>query len=306
MKKLSIATLLVALIGFGVYSCSKQGQENTPQILKPNLERLSLKTSVFYDRMFLPDGTDIDSSSSGVLTFTAPNGWQYVYELNEDNTAYLDGVYSTVTCKCNGKTGSCIAVYHRKAGIYDCMNGDCQEGCEKIETTANGVNFSDIRQGGFIDFNAPVRAMVLGEELPSAFPAMFNLSLAKNKLDSLKTEIYGSANAPTFVKDEDGVLTAPTGHTFVYMSAFGRGFAMIVPLNKMEKISGSSAVSTETIVCTCNPDDEGNISGTCRISYDGAWVFCSSESDCTTGGCTLSVGSKRPEDQLVSLVTYRY
>ena len=298
MKRLGIVALLIMLIGVGVYSCTKQNKPINQSVDQPNLENLNLKSSVaLYSPIFLPNGTVIDSLNHPLI-FTAPNGWQYLYELDNDNTARLGGGSGSVTCTCLGTTGACIAAYHR-SGMFDCMNGTCDAGCEKKIETANSVNFTNIRQGGFIDFNAPVRAMILNEELPGVFSTMFKLNGVKIKLDSLKAEIYGNNTIPTPTTQGDKII-APSGHKFVYMSAFGRGFAMLVPVSQMGKIAGGSSVSTGSITCSCIQSG-----GTCRQVIDGPWVFCVPEANCE-GGCQLTVGSKKIQDQLVSIKFFRY
>ena len=306
MKKLIYAGLFLAFAGFFVYACSKEDVSENNKGLKvvENYSNIPTKSLFDTDNVFFPEGTVFDTIDNKLM-FTAPTGWEYVFVLNETDVAHIGAASGSLTCTCTQTDpeaegeGGCHPQLHASSGSLSCMVTSPCTSCNKDVALAGDINLEEIKKGGYVNLSADIKAMTATEMLPSAFSEMFTIDEINDKFIDFQNEIYGNSTPPSPIDAGDNIIEAPSGYTFVYLNAFGRGLAMLIPVDEIDNIpSVQQPVTVSSVSCNCL---SASGSGCDTPIKTGAFITCPS-SNCKK--CQLNTSY---EDEIkVNIQPFRF
>ncbi|MGM0479881.1 MAG: hypothetical protein ACQERC_11720 [Bacteroidota bacterium] len=160
MKKIVFGGLFIAVLGVVIYSCNKESNqlennalENDDSQSSFNSSQQSAKSKYDTDKVFFPKGTLFDTIENS-LTFTAPDGWKYVYLQYDVLEAKVGGATGSLTCTCTqteegaSEEGGCHPQVHQSSGSLSCViTSPCSQ-CNKDVSLAADIALDDIKRGG--------------------------------------------------------------------------------------------------------------------------------------------------------------
>jgi len=234
-------------------------------------------------RIWIPNGSTsiigIINNKDLCLSIFPPTGFAYVGYDKQNNLQLLKEGGTTVSCKCNNTSGACSPfIGHGPDGDAVGCAGDCTD-CTMKQSFISAPNV-EIITGGFINLAEKVSFVEIGQNLPSAFKAMFELPEVKTALKVFLDRVYGGLPIPVLIKGNN-FITAPDGYSLAAVNICGR--AVIVPVPSLSLKLSNAASSSATCSCT---------KGTCTLKDDTLFgygaIWCEA-TDCT-GTCTLKTG----------------
>ncbi|MDD3629521.1 MAG: hypothetical protein PHF55_00635 [Bacteroidales bacterium] len=234
----------------------------------------SFRVTDMSDKCWFPKGSKTQVNEDKSLSIQAPDNWVYVgYSGGKLQVASNGGI--TISCTCN-TTGSCMPFTGSgPGGSTSGCAGDCKN-CTMKQSIAKGDIYID--EGGYIDLNADVRIIEVGEEFPAAFDAMFEMPEVQKKVNDFINKVYAGYDYPEVI-NKDGRLEVSDGYVFAFVNICNR--AAVVPIPKSAMVPNGAGGSSASCSCT---------NGTCKVKsksvpFVGSVTYC--EGSCN-GTCTLT------------------
>ncbi len=295
-KYLAVLAILFSSL---MYSCQKEQSsanlESAQSVSKPLETQASLKPQFV---SWEPEGSKILQTENGFIV-RPPDGWQYA-GLDKSGKAFnlLDFAGKTISCTCNNTSGRCKPFSASGPGgtISGC-GGECTNCTMKQSSSLYDVPI-DIYTGGYYLASAPIKVLKNGESAPAVFDALAKLPNFQSALKKFIQIAFEGKLQQYPIRQSDGSIVPPKGHSLIGISIMGRGMVIVVPDKYALKELGYTNQAKAS--CSCS-------SGTCelkdwRLLGTGA-VWC--DGDCTT--CTLITDSSiQNAPYSISLQSYRY
>lgn len=295
IQKFFIATEF--LLCGALYSCQKQKGVNP---LMPTSTKDLVENHVITPKeklvSWLPSGTKIVKVENG-FTETTPKGWTYVGVDNKGNPINFASTSQTVSCTCNNVSGQCRPFFSTSPwGTFSGCGGQCTN-CTMKKSTQLHDQPIDIAEGGYYLATMSAKVLLNGESAPAVFDALAQLPIFKDALQRFFMEAYQGYAVQNPVKNVDGSVSAPKGHSIIGISIMGRGLTVIVPDRYAVKNLGYTTAGKASCSCT-----KGSCTLKDRTILGAGAVWC--EGDCET--CTLTTDSKTSGHQYtVSIPSYQ-
>lgn len=230
-------------------------------------------------RMWIPQNSKIQVNEDNSIKIVPPSGFIYV---GFDENGILRQSYgdngTKVSCNCLVK-GKCLPFVGTGPGG---STAGCAGDCTSCDMTQSVIDSSGqeivIYTGGYIDLTQNISFIQEGQELPSAYKAMFELEFVQKEIISFLKTVYQGLSQPT-LREGDNFISTPNGYSMGMINVFGRATAIPIPTISMQAANG---VGGGTARCECASG------GSCKIVKTGikgiSLTYC--EGDCS-GTCTL-------------------
>lgn len=282
---------------------SKKENSKTSESENHNTENIDIMSLLTSQSIYFPPHTHFDSTATQ-MTFEVPEGWTYIY--NDQTYLGLEaGSQGSITCNCTAweegqSGGGCHPQLHRPSGALSCVLTHPCNDCERSAVEIDEVELLDVTSGGFVLLSGDVKPLDPSENIPVGFKALLDYDDIKSEINSFIDNIYGEDEYAEPFVEQDGSLTAPQNHKFMFINAFGRAFALLIPEKKITIAFGAEdAFTTAHINCDCLSE------GSCSAVYDGPLALCSSF-ECSSCRLTTTLEDEADVSNTILLELKKY